>query len=140
MGMCRWQQLCWDGTQWVVNSANIYNDGGNVGINTNNPLSTLDINGSMAFRPYTGAAIPVTNGALLISAANIVTTSYILINSGVPNAGNAVFYLPAGAARPEIHHSKQQYHQPGRVIKRCNHCRGSALSFKGRQQLYIRLQ
>lgn len=35
----------WNGTSWVVNNSNIYNDGGNVGIQTNNPQATLDVNG-----------------------------------------------------------------------------------------------
>ncbi|MFN8286938.1 MAG: hypothetical protein U0V74_09315 [Chitinophagales bacterium] len=33
----------WDGTQWVVNSANIYNNGGNVGVGTNTPDGKLDV-------------------------------------------------------------------------------------------------
>jgi hypothetical protein len=37
----------WDGTTWVVNSSNIYNDGGNVGIGTPSPASTLDVNGNI---------------------------------------------------------------------------------------------
>ena len=37
----------WDGTQWVVNSNNIYNAGGNVGIGTSSPNATLDVNGTI---------------------------------------------------------------------------------------------
>jgi len=37
----------WNGTTWVVSSANIYNDGGNVGIGTTNPASALDVNGNI---------------------------------------------------------------------------------------------
>ena len=37
----------WDGTQWVTNSSNLYNNGGNVGIGNANPLYTLDVNGNM---------------------------------------------------------------------------------------------
>ncbi len=36
----------WDGTTWVVNSSNIFNNGGNVGINTTTPLAKLHIAGS----------------------------------------------------------------------------------------------
>jgi len=35
----------WNGTQWVLNSSNIYNNGGNVGIGTSNPTVKLEING-----------------------------------------------------------------------------------------------
>ncbi len=38
----------WDGTQWVVNSSNIYNAGGNVGIGTSSPVGTLDVQGGTA--------------------------------------------------------------------------------------------
>ncbi len=36
----------WNGTSWIVNSSNIYNNGGNIGINTNAPDGKLHINGS----------------------------------------------------------------------------------------------
>ena len=36
----------WNGTSWVVNSNNVFNNGGNVGINTNLPAAKLHIKGS----------------------------------------------------------------------------------------------
>ncbi|MBK7150110.1 MAG: collagen-like protein [Bacteroidetes bacterium] len=33
----------WDGTQWVLNSSNLYNNGGNIGIGTTTPSSLLSI-------------------------------------------------------------------------------------------------
>jgi hypothetical protein len=36
----------WDGTNWVVNSSNIYNNGGSVGIGTTLPVAELDVNGN----------------------------------------------------------------------------------------------
>ncbi len=33
----------WNGTEWVVSSSNIYNNGGNVGVGTNTPDAALDI-------------------------------------------------------------------------------------------------
>jgi hypothetical protein len=33
----------WDGSNWITNSSNIYNNGGNVGIGTSNPQSSLAI-------------------------------------------------------------------------------------------------
>ena len=37
----------WDGSQWVLNNNNIYNNGANVGIGTSSPASKLDLNGSI---------------------------------------------------------------------------------------------
>ena len=56
----------WDGTQWVVNSSNIYNAGGNVGIGTTSPGYTLQVIGTISttnFQMTTGA----TNGYFLQS-------------------------------------------------------------------------
>jgi len=39
----------WNGSNWIVNSSNIHNNGGNVGIGTTmSPKSTLKVNGSIA--------------------------------------------------------------------------------------------
>ncbi len=37
----------WNGTQWIVNSSNIYNNGGNVGIGTTAPAQKLHVNGNV---------------------------------------------------------------------------------------------
>lgn len=37
----------WDGTQWVTNNSNIYNNGGNVGIGTTTPNAKLEVNGTI---------------------------------------------------------------------------------------------
>ncbi len=37
----------WDGTNWVVNSNNLYNAGANIGIGTTTPAKKLDVNGHM---------------------------------------------------------------------------------------------
>ncbi len=55
----------WDGTQWVVNNANIYNNGANVGIGTTSPsaklsvVSTGGINSNVWITNTTGAASSV---------------------------------------------------------------------------------
>jgi hypothetical protein len=36
----------WDGSQWVLNSNNIFNNGGNVGVGSNNPQNKLTIDGT----------------------------------------------------------------------------------------------
>jgi hypothetical protein len=40
----------WNGSSWVVNSSNIYNNGGNIGIGTPTPNSTLQDSGSVSFK------------------------------------------------------------------------------------------
>jgi hypothetical protein len=37
----------WDGTTWVTNNSNIYNNGGNVGIGTTTPTVKLEVNGRL---------------------------------------------------------------------------------------------
>ncbi len=41
----------WNGSQWVLNSSNIYNDGTNVGIGTT-PSQKLDVNGAIRLRGH----------------------------------------------------------------------------------------
>ena len=36
----------WNGASWVVNSSNIYNNGGNIGINTTTPAGKLHVKGN----------------------------------------------------------------------------------------------
>lgn len=44
----------WDGSQWVLNSSNIYNAGGNVGIGTTSPVENLQVNGTISSHDATG--------------------------------------------------------------------------------------
>ncbi len=37
----------WNGSQWVLNSSNIYNNGGNIGIGTTTPARKLEINNAL---------------------------------------------------------------------------------------------
>lgn len=42
-GMTAGNTPYWNGTQWVVNSSNIFNNGGNIGFGTTTPSASLDI-------------------------------------------------------------------------------------------------
>ncbi len=44
----------WNGTQWIVNSSNIYNNGGNVGIGTTSPAANLHVAGEGRFETTDG--------------------------------------------------------------------------------------
>lgn len=37
----------WNGSAWILNSANIYNNGGNIGIGNGAPISKLDVSGTL---------------------------------------------------------------------------------------------
>ena len=37
----------WDGTSWIVNSSNVFNNGGNVGIGTSTPTTKLEVNNAI---------------------------------------------------------------------------------------------
>ncbi|MBL7765061.1 MAG: collagen-like protein [Chitinophagaceae bacterium] len=50
----------WDGTTWVLNNANIYNNGANVGIGNSTPATKLDVQGDLALRT---AALTLVDGA-----------------------------------------------------------------------------
>jgi hypothetical protein len=59
----------WNGTEWVLNSSNLFNNGANVGIGTATPSEKLDVAGALKF---TGALKPDGNagatGQVLASA------------------------------------------------------------------------
>ena len=48
----------WNGASWVVNSSNIYNNGGNVGIGTTSPGAALEVNGNTTID---GGALNLSN-------------------------------------------------------------------------------
>jgi len=55
----------WDGSNWV-NSANIYNDNGNVGIGTNSPAAKLDVSGNAYFENSVGIGAQSPQGLLQV--------------------------------------------------------------------------
>jgi trimeric autotransporter adhesin len=72
----------WDGTNWVVNSSNIFNGGGNVGIGTSSPGATLEVSGNVKI---TGGS--PGNGKVLTSDADGLATW--ATPPGVNTAGGA---------------------------------------------------
>lgn len=78
----------WNGSSWSVNSSNIYNAGGNVGIGTNNPMAKLHLTGSMIIANGTQGA-----GKILTSDAsgNATWATPTGIGSG-SSAGNTPYW------------------------------------------------
>jgi hypothetical protein len=94
----------WDGTQWVVSSSNIFNNGSNIGINTTTPSSKLEVSGSATNSIALNAGNSTTIDFSLSNLAfsNATSSSYVLSNiktggaysmvlTNTTNSGNAVF-------------------------------------------------
>jgi hypothetical protein len=69
----------WNGTAWVTGSSNIYNNGGNIGINQTSPNYKLDVNGTMG---VTGNFAVNTNRMVVNS-----TTGETTINNDLDKIG-----------------------------------------------------
>jgi hypothetical protein len=59
----------WDGTQWVLSSNNLYNNGGNIGIGNNSSLEKLHVSGNMMLSGSIKAQ-DITQDITLIPGAN----------------------------------------------------------------------
>jgi hypothetical protein len=53
----------WNGTEWVLNNSNLFNNGGNIGINTVTPLGRLHVHGSADISQLIIDAAPVQSNA-----------------------------------------------------------------------------
>jgi hypothetical protein len=94
----------WDGTTWVVNSSNIFNNGANVGIGTTTPTTKLQVSGAATnastFNAGSSSTIDFSQSNLAYSSAatNAITLSnlkdggaYSLILTSTTNSGSVVF-------------------------------------------------
>jgi len=98
----------WNGTSWVLNSSNIYNNGGNVGIGTTTPATTLEVNGTMIRTlPFASANGPNedTDNGQLVSRVLTFTKKSATSKIRISYTDNFRVYPGAGsqsAARWEI--------------------------------------
>jgi hypothetical protein len=56
---------------------------GNIGIRTNTPSSTLDVNGTINASSYTGSSLSVTNASIGTINANIISTGTLYVSGSV---------------------------------------------------------
>jgi hypothetical protein len=68
----------WNGTSWVTNNSNLFNNGDNVGVGTNNPLLKLHINGDV----NNGLGTLISNTSNGTNAFSVLS----LVNNGVNGA------------------------------------------------------
>ena len=69
--------IFWDGTQWVLNSSNIYNNGGSVGIGTTSPGSKLEVLGNVKLTTTTTTT--ASNGQLQFNAGGEGVTTKMVV-------------------------------------------------------------
>jgi len=72
----------WNGSSWIVNSSNIYNNGGNVGINNSSPAYQLDVKGTVNI---SGSSAP---SVLSIDAHNSTTNTAQIQFTNSSGTGN----------------------------------------------------
>jgi hypothetical protein len=94
----------WNGSQWVVNNANIFNNGGNVGIGSSTPTSKLEVTGAAtnttSLNAGNGSTIDFGLSNLAFSAATSTAFTlsnlkdggaYSMILTSITNTGTATF-------------------------------------------------
>jgi hypothetical protein len=106
--------IYWNGSSWVTNSSNIFNNGGNVGINTTTPSHTFEVQGntysSAGFvtsntqnygfstpKTYTMSVSPIafhSTGGSLTMVRNLSGAGTNVSTYGGTYTNNAVLYAP----------------------------------------------
>ncbi len=91
----------WNGTQWVLNSSNIYNNGGNVGIGTTPTAQKLEVGGNVA--------IPAANSYMYATAK----TKYLQLPAAAFNLQNVSLVSTAGITLTGVSSGQARWVQGG---------------------------
>jgi hypothetical protein len=81
----------WDGTSWVLNSSNIYNNGSNVGIGVSNPGSTLEVSGTVTAAGLNSIGADIVKSVETDANVNLTSATYnksvivVVKNTGISN-------------------------------------------------------
>ena len=94
----------WNGTAWVTNNSNIFNNGANVGIGTTTPTTKLQVNGAatntLAFNAGTSSTIDFSQSNRAYTSATAASYTltniknggaYSLVLTSATNTGSATF-------------------------------------------------
>lgn len=79
----------WNGSSWVVNSSNIYNNGGNVGIGTTNPQKAFEVNANQSGKGIVNIKNTSSSGYSSIDFFNHSGTQ--MANVGFANSGASAY-------------------------------------------------
>ena len=77
----------WNGSQWITDNSNLFNEGSNIGIGTSSPVEKLDVNGNIRTNQVN------SNGDLLLTAK---PKSPQRAYPGKINLTQGSYYLPGG--------------------------------------------
>jgi hypothetical protein len=93
----------WNGTSWVTNSSNLFNNGGNVGIGTTNPTSNLEVRGATNPNITVGTSA-FTDGAIWLGNSNHGikrTSNDVTIQTSGGGSTGMIIFANGGSATPE---------------------------------------
>lgn len=66
----------WDGSDWVTNSSNIHNNGGNVGIGVDDPSSALEVSGTVTAAGLNSIGVDIVKSLETTTNVNITNSPY----------------------------------------------------------------
>jgi hypothetical protein len=88
----------WNGTAWVVNSSNVFNNGGNIGVGTTTPTSKLEVNGAATNATALNAGTGTTINFAISNLAYTSATGTAITLQNLKNGGAYTLVFTSTAA------------------------------------------